>query len=724
MHAYSCLSLRTRARFSLACLSRPRTRTNTPHSHACVWHLTTRAPFLVARFSPVPDTLALHTDEQEGRTYYTNLSVQIYVNASGHFNPAHIGVQQGTMVTWLLSTFESAAVHADDGTWHSKRLNRNGGADAALRFSIQFGAPSEMDGTVVTAELARERRLVDYNVTRQGVHAYSNPWASVFASSLGGGRVDGSGGAEGGGGGGGGGGSVLLRELVCSELSDCTACLLYTQCIWCAGASTCMARNPQTNLPIDTATVVVSNPDIAGFTREYHLLKYYDPVVSSFGLRWYPWPQQRSIPRPARDWEVPVEYFVPVSSDNCPAYADRAKGPKVCPEYVMPGPRVRIHGRETAGRPQLDMLLTCYDYLQARYGRPPSVPPPYTHERALPPRDAQPVTTDAGHDAGTDAGGGNATRHASNSTLLDANGTDAGGSPGDASAGDGHGDGEQQLRRRLVDIDSAAALAAALDTTFAPLAAPSDHRAAVGDGASLVALARIRERARLLHQQQPAASALEAGSVRGDGRSRIDAERSHASRAVPGHSQRAVRGETLDGDEGDRSVRGSGAAAAGGGVASLAVATASSASPSATEGAGPLPSRWLEPESAEHAARRRLQQSLSDLQREALLLRPHSELTASEIVLLAPDWQRRLLPTAQIGKDGALEMMQSLLRAEYGESLCNATCGPHTHAPYMRARARLLPHSCVSAPHALRAISLLLFSLCAPLVAPLPRKPI
>ena len=305
-----------------------------------------------------------------------------------------------------------------------------------------------------------------------------------------------------------------------------------------------------------------------------------------------------------------------------------------------------------------------------------------------------------------------ATPHAPRQQLdavLDANGTDAGGSPGDASAGDGHGDGERQLRRRLVDVDSA--LAAALDTLFRR----SPHRATTALRSATWRVSYVSAHACYTNSsQQPPRWRPAACAVMGAAASMLSAR----TRPLP------KVGEALDGDDGDRSVRGSGAAAAGGGVASLAVAAASSASLSATEGAGPLPSRWLEPESAEHAARRRLQQSLSDLQREALLLRPHSELTASEIVLLAPDWQRRLLPTAQIGKDGALEMMQSLLRAEYGESLCNATCGPHTHAPYMRARARLLPHSCVSAPHALRAISLLLFSVCAPLVAPLPRKPI
>ena len=62
-------------------------------------------------------------------------------------------------------------------------------------------------------------------------------------------------------------------------------------------------------------------------------------------------------------------FYTPISSDNCPAYADRTLGPKVCPEYEAPGPRVRVHGQETPGRPQQELLLTCYEYVRERFGR-------------------------------------------------------------------------------------------------------------------------------------------------------------------------------------------------------------------------------------------------------------------------------------------------------------------------------------------------------------------
>jgi len=58
-------------------------------------------------------------------------------------------------------------------------------------------------------------------------------------------------------------GSVLVRPLICSQLTECTACLLYVQCIWCAGNATCFARDVATNMPVDTGMILraAPNPD-------------------------------------------------------------------------------------------------------------------------------------------------------------------------------------------------------------------------------------------------------------------------------------------------------------------------------------------------------------------------------------------------------------------------------------------------------------------------------
>ena len=255
--------------------------------------------------------------EQAGRTFYTNFSMAVYIDDAGRFWPRHIGVQMGTVVTFQLTGFQSAAVesvNAVNRSWASARLNQLADPAAGIKptFSIRFeeGGASSHHGSSAAVDLVIR--------TAGEVINFTNPMADADAGA-------------------GASGSVLVRPLRCETLVDCTSCLLYDPCIWCSSTASCFTRNATTNLPVDTGIVVHSNPDSFGpggfANREYHLLKYYDPPTSISGLEWYPWPRQRSIPRIAKDWEVPgmrVEpgYFFPVSSDSCPSFADRALGPK------------------------------------------------------------------------------------------------------------------------------------------------------------------------------------------------------------------------------------------------------------------------------------------------------------------------------------------------------------------------------------------------------------
>ena len=132
-------------------------------------------------------------------------------------------------------------------------------------------------------------------------------------------------------------------------------------------------------MPDDTGMVIVAAPDTNPLLpRAYDLLRYYNPVTGTHGLRWYPWPPVRSIPRPAQESDYPSGRVTPISSDSCTAYAERSLGPKVCPEYEQPGPRERVHGQEQPDRAQQDELLQCYNYVRYKFGRlPPASPPPY-----------------------------------------------------------------------------------------------------------------------------------------------------------------------------------------------------------------------------------------------------------------------------------------------------------------------------------------------------------
>ena len=172
------------------------------------------------------------------RRYYTGLDAIITINATGHFEPPHIGVQKGSRVTWILDTYEDASVesvHSGNSSFaaaqsessgsavlasntssfvlSSGRLNRNGGT-ARVNFTVRFGAyDTDVDVVGPARGLFQYRNEFAWDVEWRRVdgvpHSQELPRAE---------------------------GSVLVSELVCSELTDCTACLLYVQCIWCAGA--------------------------------------------------------------------------------------------------------------------------------------------------------------------------------------------------------------------------------------------------------------------------------------------------------------------------------------------------------------------------------------------------------------------------------------------------------------------------------------------------------
>lgn len=274
--------------------------------------------------------------EQDGRTFYTNFSLPVYIDDAGAFQPLHIGVQMGTAVTFHMRGFQSARVEARveeaNSSWSSARLNRLPDPASGVKptFTIFFQELNDGEDAGAGRGSSTAADLV-IRTAGELVH-FTNPFADASA-------------------GGGASGSILVKALRCEALLDCTSCLLYDPCIWCSGNASCFTRNATTNLPVDAGVVVQSNPDSfapSGMSnREYSLLKLYNPPTSISGFDWYPWPRQRSIPRPAKDWEVPgmrseTPYFFPISSDLCPSYADRSLGPK--------GARTRRRARVAIGR--------------------------------------------------------------------------------------------------------------------------------------------------------------------------------------------------------------------------------------------------------------------------------------------------------------------------------------------------------------------------------------
>lgn len=273
---------------------------------------------LVARageYVPPTEYIVLDQDEDAtARNYYTGLTATVVINATGHFNPPHIGVQEGTAVTWVLDTYEDALVESvrnasnssNSFILYSGRMNRNGGS-ARVTYNVSFGGTHED---------------VDAIAPPAGLFVYQNPFAWDVAWRRRDGVMHGLEDVPE------ARGSVLVRPLICSQLTECTACLLYVQCIWCAGNATCFARDVATNMPVDTGMILraAPNPDWQA-ARAYNLLRYYWPTVGTYGLDWYPWPPVRSIPRPARDTDYPSGQVTPVSSDRCYACVIEGSNP-------------------------------------------------------------------------------------------------------------------------------------------------------------------------------------------------------------------------------------------------------------------------------------------------------------------------------------------------------------------------------------------------------------
>ena len=563
------------------------------------------------------------------RRYFTGLTAKVTVTSTGGFEPANIGVQAGTLVTWVLSTYEDVILNGTninrgssastsssaEAPFHlySGLVNLNGGR-ALTNFSVLFGGSAE--GTTPAA---------DQYGPPEGLIEYENlmAWDTTFRRRDGMPRAEGEVIAP-------ARGTVLIRPLNCSEITECMSCLLYDVCTWCAGDQTCLTRDPITNLPIDTLIVIRAAPLLvtAGMqARSYDLIRYYRPSPA-LALAWYPWPQQRAVPRPALQRDYPSGQVYPVSSQHCSAYANRTLGPKVCEAFVPPGPRERITGIETPNRPQLDAVLQCYNYVSGKYGRPP--PPPTT-----PPDDfaayrrperrpmANPRTRPTSVGSSSSSIGGGAAEGGP------AYGPAASAAPAAAqrrrlAESDVTGDGGSPLERSLHATDDPTGY----ETEYVGLSAPSAELAAA-----------VRKRALV-----------------------------DVSGGSPGYVFRRRRRGAHDADH-SQGVREEDEMQQPRGRASWV-------------GHAWHDHAWHEQdqERQPQPTRRQMQQQglflmLSLEERAVLLTRPHWTLTVDEKVALVPAWQRRLLDPLEIGTPQAFALIQQRLAALYTDSRCNATSG-------------------------------------------------
>ena len=280
----------------------------------------------------------------EGDTAFIGMNVTIVVNDT-HYNPNSVSVLPGSTVTWLLETFETVGIRSDDGgiAFDSGPLNRNW----SPTFSIV--------------------------VHQEAVHEYGNPqiesWREGFR------------------------GRLVVSAYNCSTYTSCTTCLLYDQCVWCGSNTSCIERDPVTNLPLDTG--IVAQLDYVDI-REYQRIRYmegYDLRTASDVIAWFPWPPIRRNPRKIPDSEVP-EYFDTVSSDMCSAYK-RDRVVETCEDYPVPPPKNRVHGIETANRPTLDEFFMCYEHLMTSWSRPdlpdPIVNSVYENRQPAQPRPPPPI---------------------------------------------------------------------------------------------------------------------------------------------------------------------------------------------------------------------------------------------------------------------------------------------------------------------------------------------
>ena len=262
-----------------------------------------------------------------GDVAFVDLEVRVIVNDTA-FSPPFISILPGTTVIWIMETYESASIRheAESPTFSSGPLNRNW----ALTYNYTF----------------HEEGTFPYrNAEKQGGNAFA--------------------------------GRVVVTAYNCSSYTTCTTCLAYSQCLWCGGNGTCMERNVTTNLPLDDEPVVAIPYDDS---REYQSIKYmfgYNTKLAIERFDWYPWPPIQRNPRPVQDRLIP-SHFDPISSDQCYAYL-RTRDASQCDNYETPPAKNRVHGRESADRPQLEDFFSCYDHLIATWAQPDvETPVPWT----------------------------------------------------------------------------------------------------------------------------------------------------------------------------------------------------------------------------------------------------------------------------------------------------------------------------------------------------------
>lgn len=302
----------------------------------------------------------------------------------------------------------------------------------------------------------------------------------------------------------------------------------------------------------------------------------------------------------------------------------------MCPEFQPPGPRNRVHGRESASRADTQELLTCYEYMRAKYGRPPSPPPPYWDWHG-------------GTSEGVAATPGSAPEQA-NATAMNnsstynttwANASETGAAQLEEQRSDGG-------RRRRSLGESAIGRALTDDTDDGARGDPSvDARGGEILATEFVAMPPVDPSASSrLRTLASAASADSAYAWRGGGSGPTWARGSSASQ--PLHATSSSAKTTLHAPTDAGAAEDAGAAAAARRVLGR--------------------------------AGRRMQQA--DAETKAYLLTlPHWQLTNAEKVSIVPAWQRRLLNVAEAERDDSFLLVQAYLRALYGESVCNATYG-------------------------------------------------
>ena len=190
--------------------------------------------------------VAPETYVQGHTSYFTGLTATVRVSDYGVFEPANLSVSLGTTVTWVLETYEAVSIVSAAAELSEPVAAVPAGSTDVNANATSAGVPTrryaegELFDSGVINRLSHPQGFAHTFTEGEGLLVYRNTKAADAAVSLMPPRdvvevVA----------------NVRVQAMSCANFESCTVCLLYTQCIWCAGNATCIERDPATNLPLD-----------------------------------------------------------------------------------------------------------------------------------------------------------------------------------------------------------------------------------------------------------------------------------------------------------------------------------------------------------------------------------------------------------------------------------------------------------------------------------------